>query len=161
MRLFSLLLLVGVLMNACVSAPDYPIEPYIEFTGQSKNLMIQDRSNTDSVYINLSFTDGDGDIGIESDSIMTDIFVIDTRTGDIQDRFKTPAIPPEGTNNGVSGKIRLLIYTTCCSFPDGIPPCEAPEQYPFDTLSYQVYMVDRAGNVSNTIETDMIVLSCQ
>lgn len=148
------------MVPSCINAPDYPDEPVIEYIGISKNTLNQNNLNTDSVYLYFSFTDGDGDLGHAARDTFRNVFIVDTRTGNIQDRFKTPFIPLEGVGNGITGDIELLMYTTCCLFPDNIPPCSEPEQYPLDTIVYEVYLRDRAGNESNKITTEPIVLSC-
>ena len=153
-------ILFVILIASCVSAPDYPVEPVIEFMGMSKNTMVQSTNNTDSVFVFISFTDGDGDLGYGVSDTMTNVFVIDSRSGFIQDRFKTPEIPPEGANNGISGTLRLLLYTTCCIFPGGIPACATPPQFPTNTFHYQIFIKDRAGNESNIINTSDIILFC-
>lgn len=157
---FYIILLFILGLKACINAPDYPDEPVIEYIGVSKSSMIQDNLNTDSLFLYFSFTDGDGDLGHNPNDTSRNVFIRDLRTGNIQDRFKSPYIPEEGIGNGISGDMQLLLYTTCCLFPNNIPPCSAPSQYPIDTLIYEIYIKDRAGNVSNTITTEPIILRC-
>jgi hypothetical protein len=144
---------------SCVIAPDYPIEPVLTYSGISKNTIVQGVSNTDSLYISVEFTDGDGDLGNEDENKFN-VFLIDKRTGNLQDKFITPYVPPAGASNGISGEMQILVYTTCCFFPDNIPPCESPPQYPTDTIEYELYLVDRAGNESNHVDTESIVIFC-
>ncbi len=156
----NILFLIILSFCGCITSPDYPIEPVIEYAGVSKTFMTQNNLNTDSLYLYLTFTDGDGDLGHQPEDTTRNIFIIDSRTGNIQDKFKSPFIPEEGVGNGISGDIQLLLYTTCCLFPENIPPCSAPTKYPTDTIVYQIYLKDRAGNISNTIQTEPIVILC-
>ena len=103
-------------MWSCVKPPDYPIEPEIEFAGLSKNQMLQDEFNTDSTFVLLTFTDGDGDLG-HNDSL--NIFVTDKRDNFLAAQYRIPFIPVAGANNGLSGDITLTLFTTCCTFPNG------------------------------------------
>lgn len=152
------LLILGLgLVSACIKKPDFPIEPKIEFVGLSDNIMVQNSFNTDSIVVTFSFTDGDGDIGDDT----TNIFVIDQRDGFQAAAFSINDIPEEGASRGIEGEISITIYTTCCIFPDGTPPCTGSLTYPSDTLIYEIYMVDRAGNESNRITTSPITLLCQ
>lgn len=144
---------------SCVNAPDYPIEPEITYVGISKNTIVQGVSNIDSLHIYMEFTDGDGDIGTKDENIFN-IFLIDKRTDQLQDQFIAPYVPSAGAANGISGEIDILVYTTCCFFPDNIPPCESPAQYPTDTIQYEIYIKDRAGHESNRILTDLITINC-
>ena len=156
----SFALLLG-LIAACTNAPDFPIIPEIEYIGASKNSMIQNSLNTDSIFISISFTDGDGDIGGITETQNQNIFIVDNRTGESYDRFRIPEIPEQGANNGISGEIRLRLFTTCCLFPDNIiPACEAPREFPTNELLLDIYIVDRAGNKSNTVTSDPITLLC-
>lgn len=155
---FGLFALILGSIGACVSRPDFPVEPVLEFISMDKNQMVQNSFNTDSVRVTFSFTDGDGDIG-DNDSL--NIFIRDNRDQFIAAQYRLPELPPEGAGRGVRGEITVTIYTTCCIFPDGTPPCEASLQYPTDTVRYEIFMIDRAGHISNTIKTDPIILLCQ
>lgn len=151
-------LFIGVMAVNCITRPDFPIEPVIEFVSMNDNQMVQNSFNTDSIQVTFSFTDGDGDLG-DQDSL--NIFIRDNRDQFITSKYRLPELPPEGAQRGVRGEITLTIYTTCCIFPDGTPPCEASLQYPTDTLRYDIYIRDRAGNISNTISTNPIIILCQ
>jgi hypothetical protein len=150
---------------SCTKPPDYPIEPIIKFERLSRNMMDQGFVNNDSVVVTVSFTDGDGDLG-NNDSTL-DIFVKDTRPeiGDADPSpFKMPFVPIQGVGNGISGEISILTFTTCCLY-DSFPPCDESEaattEMPFDTLIYEIYIVDRAGNESNRVLSDPILLKCK
>lgn len=55
---------VAALMGACFNEPDYPAQPVISL----RNLaFFQPSSGTDSLVVELDFTDGDGDMGIDGD----------------------------------------------------------------------------------------------
>ncbi|WP_235295697.1 hypothetical protein [Portibacter marinus] len=154
-------LILFSLVISCINAPDYPVEPEIEYIGISKNTLEQNSLNTDSLFLTFSFTDGDGDLGHQPDDTSRNIFIRDLRTGNFQDKFKSPYIPEEGIGNGITGDIELLLFTTCCLFPDpSIPPCSAPDQYPLDTVIYEIFIKDRAGNESNRIQTEPIIIRC-
>ncbi len=157
MRQFLCIISIFWFTASCVKPPDYPIVPEIEFVGFSKNQMIQDQFNTDSVLVLLTFTDGDGDLGDEED---LNIFVTDKRDDFLAARYRIPFIPVAGANNGLSGEITLTLFTTCCTFPNGQAPCTTSEEYPTDQVVYEIYLVDRAGNKSNVVETSPITLLC-
>lgn len=147
-------------LQSCIDAPDYPDVPQIEYIGLSSNTMNQSAVNEDSLTLFFSFTDGDGDLGLMPNDAATNIVVTDTRDRNIRDLFKSPFIPEDGIGNGISGEIQLKLYSTCCIFPDGIPPCDRTSDILFDTLKYEIFIRDRAGNQSNVITTDEIILKC-
>ena len=81
-------LLLLLLALACTKPPDYPIEPVITYERMSNNTMQQGAlGSEDSIAITFSFTDGDGDIGADVDTLF-DAFVIDTRFPDVETTYK-------------------------------------------------------------------------
>ncbi len=159
MRVLLLFFLPGLILTSCLNPPEYPIEPQIEFLRMTKGTMIQNQLNTDSLLLTIGFTDGDGDIGLEGGGF--DLFITDTRDNVMPPAYRIPKVPEQGIGNGISGEISFIIYTTCCYFPNGQDPCTSSTTYPVDTLSYLVYINDRAGHQSNVIETPPILLQCQ
>ncbi len=156
------LLILGILVS-CTKPPDYPIEPVITFERLSRQSMIQGSLNNDSIIVTISFTDGDGDLG--SDETGFDIYVKDTRL-DLAPptEFKLPKVPEQGAGNGISGEISILVFTTCCIFPDASnppPACSSSTEFPSESVSYEIYIKDRAGHESNRIITDPVTLLCQ
>ncbi len=156
-------LLFGVLIISfatCISPPDYPIQPEIKFLGLSKNTMRQGLLGIeDSLFLSFSFTDGDGDLGsLGQGKDSVNIFLTDKRTNQPSERFRIPYVPEQGAGNGISGDIRLLLFTTCCNV---LPPCEASTTKPIDTLIYEISIKDRAGHESNKILTAPIYLQCK
>ena len=159
-RLLTLLLFTALLAS-CVSAPEYPDEPVITFERLSKSQIFQDNTGpVDSLQIELSFTDGDGDLSqLSGDSV--DIFLIDSRFPQVIQPFSIPNIPVEGTGNGISGDLSINIINTtgiCCLFNNQY--CVADERLPIDTFTYSIQIMDRAGNRSNTVQTTPIEVLC-
>lgn len=161
-RLTNILILcIGMAcLSSCVKSPGFSDIPEIEFLGFSSQSMVQSSLNSDSLFLQFSFTDGDGDIGFDPDVFDQNIFIIDNRTGDRYDAFKAPVIPEQGASKGISGTVTLRLFTTCCLFPDNIPPCESPPQYKTDTLTLDIFIKDRAGNFSNRVTSSPIILEC-
>ena len=160
------ILLVSLLLLAlsCTRPPDYPIEPVIEFVSLSKNTFSQRLEGVDEIILTLSFTDGDGDIGnSERTPDNEDIIIIDTRDGGPEAPNHLVQIPPAGSNNGVSGEIYITLLGTCCTYPPSVPdlPCmPATTAVNQDTLIYEIYIKDRAGNESNILTLEPIYITC-
>ncbi len=160
MKILSLsLLLVFTILISCTKPPDYPIEPVIEFSSLSQTFMSQGEPPTDSLYMTFSFTDGDGDLGSQGDSL--DVFLSDTRFGLFNITFRLPFVPEQGAGNGISGEITIGLPGTCCIFPNNVSePCGINPEFPTNALFYEVYIRDRAGNESNRIISEEITLLC-
>ncbi len=150
-------------IQSCITPPNLPDTPEITYTGMSKMELDQGALNQDSLFIFFSFTDGNGDIGLDPSDRGTenfDLIVIDTRTGNIQDRFFLPFVPPKGAANGIIGNAEVLILSTCCLYDDGTPACEINPNQNTDSVIFEVYIMDREGNESNRITTPPITLNC-
>jgi hypothetical protein len=159
-----LLLALGFAAFSCVQPPDYPVEPELEYIGFNKLTFPQGGANApfDTLVLRLGFTDGDGDLG--NDDAAIDIFITDSRTPDFPEIRKLPVIPEEGVGNGISGEIILRFpnqVSQLCCLVEGEQGCSGPiPGVPSDTFSYQVQIQDRAGNLSNVVQTEMVTLIC-
>ena len=161
MRKYTFLFLISCfLLASCSKAPDFSDIPEISFLSLSKQSMVQSDLPTDTLFVTFSFKDGDGDLGTGPDGEFN-VFLTDKRTGFLENKFRLPEIPQEGTANGIEGEIRLMLFTTCCIFSDSRPPCSTSVEEPTNDLVYEIYIEDRAGNRSNVIETSLITLQCQ
>ena len=159
-RFSAALLAAGLLASACVQPPEYPIEPVLTFEGLSRDTMIQGSGLEDSLSLFLSFTDGDGDIAAaDGDS---NVFIRNVDSDQLVDFYSIDPIPTEGAENGISGDLRLRVFTTCCEYPEEIQafPCDLAPDYPVDTLRLEAYIVDAAGNESNRVDVAPIILRC-
>ena len=145
---------------SCVDPPDFSDVPKIEFTGMSKDTILQGVFQQDSLFIEFSFEDGDGDLGREDNAEENNVFLIDLRTGNLDNSYGIPFIPAQGSSNGIEGTVQLLLYSTCCLYDNGQDPCTPSSITPYDSLQYEIYIVDRAGNESNRIQTPWITLVC-
>ena len=161
--LIAALLVSGFFIyNACVKPPNYPDEPVIAFKSQSKNIMQQGKQGEDSMTITLTYTDGDGDLGFPGNDSEPSIFVKDGRDGFPRFQYKLPYVEPQGTGNGISGEISIVVPTACCieNSQGVVLSCDEVD-IDRDTLVYLLTIKDRAGHVSNEIQTNPIVLICK
>ena len=165
-HLFTLGLLLTCLA-ACVTEPDYPNEPVVEYIGVSKNQV----NEFDSLTLSFSFTDGDGDLGRDKSSSDTcnnqcsyigpnacinnpnfDCFLIDQRDS-CYVILKLPDLEPTGDIKAVSGEIDVVVPPVFCKC--GAGPCP-----PTQDLIYEIIVVDFAGNRSNVILSEPITINC-
>lgn len=153
-----------VLFIGCARPPDYPIEPVIEYMNVSSNVVNQNSGTIagDTIIATISFTDGDGDLG--DDNNETTIVITDLRDNTIEDSaIKLPKVPEAGANNGISGEIIVRILPTCCIYPPEFEQerCKTSiSSYKVDTVNYEIYIIDRAGNESNKIKLEPVYVQC-
>ncbi len=147
------------MLTGCVNPPEYPEEPVITYEGVSKDsIYAQVTGIADSIIFQFSFTDGDGDLSSEDS---TDIFYIDSRFPNNPTPLALPPIPREGTGNGISGDVFFTLINTGqvnCVYNGRFPAQD--RAYPVDTFRLSIYIVDQAGNQSNTIQTEQIQIRC-
>ncbi len=157
---YFIFFMIGMVFS-CAKSPDFSPTPAIVFKGFTKTTLRQGENN-DSTFVQLDFADGDGDFGSNVTSSEPNIFFTDLRTGVVYS-YKAPFIPSQGANNGITGKITLLLRSTCCIYPEntGIPPCDVSTEFPTNLLQYSIYIQDRKGNKSNSVITPDLELRCQ
>lgn len=126
----------------------------------TKDTILQGIFQQDSIIVVFSFEDGDGDLGRTEDATENNVFFIDTRTGELDNSFGIPFIPQLGSSNGIMGEVQILLFSTCCLYDNGQDPCSSSSSTPYDSLEYEIYIVDRAGHESNHIFTNIITLVC-
>ena len=154
MTRIAIILLAAAFFTGCFNEPDYPVEPqigFLEVSSTSDPIL----ALTSDVYVRFSFQDGDGDLGrISDDDTTQNMFVVDLRNGFVNSlSYSIPPIPKKGSSPATKGDISFNFRNSL--FCD---PLEPGKQ--IDTVQYEIYVKDRAGNISNTITTSPIVIKC-
>jgi len=146
--------------------PEFPNTPEIEFADIVSILRVDELTGgyKDSVVISVKFKDGDGDLGYtqrEIDSLAErggghNFLVKQFR------RVKGNYVPYEplesqsGYFHRLSGDKPGPIEGTI--HYSGIQVYHSFYPYAKDTVKFEIYIRDRAGNTSNTIMTDSVIL---
>jgi hypothetical protein len=152
------LVLLFMMTVGCIKREEFPKEPRIKFERLEQF--------GDSASLTISFTDGDGDIGLDDDldkephfevggEFYYNLFVTfeDLRNGEwhrpdlgespIHGRI--PRITPTGQNKLLKGEISMAL------------PWPVLFQSPHDTVRFHLKLVDRALNESNTVNSGTII----
>lgn len=161
MKRFSNILLFFLFITlfiqiSCRESETFPVVPRIEYIDFIK---IQTLDGIDSIgVLRFSYTDGDGDLGYPAvkPEPQYDLFIsyfemnngileyVTTPSGDtIQFNARLPFLTPDISNKTIKGEIEDTLTINN-------PLSEN------DTILFRVYLVDRANNMSNTIETPLI-----
>ena len=165
--LFKLLVLLGICVSvsSCYKEPEFSLTPQISFENIEKEVRIDlfTGANKDSVVIAVKFQDGDGDLGLnEAQKAIAQQnneynYLIKTfrkKNGvfdEVSSLISLSGFFPSLKNDDKVGPIEGLLYYTV-EFPHPFTPKN-------DTLMFEVQLRDRAGNFSNTIETEEVVLN--
>jgi hypothetical protein len=156
-NLINLFFITSLAICSCAKAPDLSETPALTLNGISKEKMKAGSVNQDSVILDIKLTDGDGDIGyVDKDSRKPDMFIIDKRTQQPYDSYILPSIPQQGINNGIIAQMKVKLYTQCCV----VNPCDPDPGQADEALPLELYLVDRAGHRSNSLEINL-VLECK
>jgi hypothetical protein len=155
-----LLMLVAVLLfTACGEDQDFPIEPKIKFESFHKI------HNDSTGIITISFTDGDGDIGLKNSD------TLDPYTNEYFYNFFLYIFEKK---NGQYDTVQTSIpFHGRIPYMDEVQPGESIEGdiemevdifsmdvfIPGDTLVFDIYIVDRALHHSNTVRTKPVILN--
>lgn len=145
-------------MSSCVKEKEFPTTPVIEFLYYSAY-------TPDSADCVISFTDGDGDIGIlEGDATTPNDYQLKYLYKDTTDglfkpfdsnpstpafdtlfySYRVPNLTPDGQYKALDGEIRAKLRA-------------APLYYPLHTIvKFEITLRDRAGHLSNTVMTSEI-----
>ncbi len=148
-RYTALLLSCLILLATCQKNTASKI-PSITFKLVTPDSLVVRRNDTCFIY--FSFTDGDADIG---NSSISQIYWKDLRFDSAG--FVSSDFPPildivEDPKKGLEGTIMLI------PDPGPIPRPDSMHFHFADTVAYEIYITDRAGNMSNHIRTNPIRL---
>jgi len=153
--LFILILLFGGL-TGCIKEQQYPVEPRIEFLSFATDTSADGKDSLG--LITFSYTDGDGDIGLDSldkvepykynyylklmqqiDGQMVDVHPVNP---DVNFNARIPILTPAGGNKNIKGEIARTLELYLAS-----------QILQSDIISFEIYIKDRALNKSNVITT--------
>ena len=166
--LISLIVLILYVIVSCKKTEQYSIIPHIDFKSLDKiaNLTTVD----DKALLTLSFTDGDGDIGLaEGDTLPPynpkgdyyyDFFAtyMERQNGILKEvplpiihnvqltnNARLPLVTTSGSNKNIKGDIAIEMFIN--------NPLSK-----YDTIAFQIYIIDRALHKSNVIITPDIIV---
>ncbi|MGB4205478.1 MAG: hypothetical protein WBJ84_07655 [Bacteroidales bacterium] len=163
MRLFlTFLVLLFLVLSSCMKEKEFPVEPRIAFKDFTKVIIPPD-TIPQLLILSISFTDGDGDVGLDSTMIAPPydynlfIDVLKMKKGQLE------KIIFEDSTVNFNGRIPIVAPN-----PDN-KPIEGVIEYNFDypmlrsfllndTLAFDVSLKDRALHESNTIRTPLIII---
>lgn len=148
MRVSALFLMAAVWsFVSCNKETKYSNIPKIKF--QTMNPGMVKAGSDSSVIVKFEFEDGDGDIGYN----VNNVFFIDQRFASDTVPFAIPVIPDRfNPDNGITGIIQVEYEAAFLLLrPDSL-------HAETDTLRWDIFMKDEAGNISNLITTSELIL---
>ncbi len=151
---------------SCYKEPDFALTPEISFNKITKFIRLDQFSGAkkDSIILTVNFKDGDGDLGFNADEIGKKVkqddfnFVVKSLRSS---KGKLTEFKPAESFSGFYPKLKT---------DDKIGPIEGKLSYRIqietafwpvkrDTVVFEVFIKDRAGNQSNAIRTEPLVIN--
>ncbi|MFD2720065.1 hypothetical protein ACFST9_15180 [Hymenobacter monticola] len=174
--------LAGLGLSSCLSAPDYPVEPAIDF--KSVEMVVVPtgpRTAIDTLKFSVDFHDGDGDLGLSNDDIK--VAPYNATTGGFKGRspqynYIIQPFKRSGTNGNYT--YTKFVLSTEGEYDGTYPRLEKDDTRPAplkgtltyalpvsvdgsvfnpgDTFRFEITIMDRALHASNTVTTSDVTL---
>ena len=120
---------------------EFPIEPSIEFVSIQPGSIRQ----FEKVIVTIRYEDGDGDLGENKDGVKN-CFVTDNRIG-ITYESRIQQLAPDNASIPITGNLNIDLGAQLLT--DSVSQ---------QSVTYTVYLVDRAGHRSNSVTTTAVVI---
>lgn len=121
----------------------FPTTPEITLIETSQNTLVEFQ---DRLVLTFEYTDGDGDLGTSNPDINS-IFIQDNRL-DSPDEYYLPPLAPEEATISIQGQFQVELSPTFL-LGNGTE----------ESIVFSIFVKDRAGNQSNTVETQEIIVT--
>lgn len=156
---------VVALVTGCYKEISFDAKPHIEFDDLKKEIRLDQFSGSkkDSVILTIKFQDGDGDLGlneeekkaaVEKQDFNYIVRIFRQKNGkftEVPQEVPYSGFFPRLKSDNKKGPIEGTLDYSLVYFQDFVPKK--------DSLKYQITIKDRAGNLSNTIESRVIILN--
>ncbi|MCC3159288.1 hypothetical protein LJ737_18745 [Hymenobacter sp. 15J16-1T3B] len=174
-RLLSSLLTAAapLLVFSCEPAPDYPVEPSIEFKSMRAERVDKPAPETDvnEIFVTITYKDGDGDLGLAAEDLNSPpynappynfnyyakMYVFNSRTNQFVEDLSfngtfARMLAADAKAQPIRGELTYNINKG-----NGFP-INYPQYAPGNKVKFDIYIYDRAKNKSNVITTEEYVL---
>ena len=143
-RVYFILFVPIALMWVSCEKPDVSISdiPEIELLNAGPLIV---EAFKDSVVFEIKYTDGNGDLGTNDDT-QRNVFVTDSRI-DVTHEFRVQQLAPDGANIAITGTFFIHLPNTLLTGGNTE-----------EKVKFSIYVVDEAGNESNTVESPEITV---
>jgi hypothetical protein len=138
--------LVLMAVSSCKKTEDISNTPSIKFISITPNPAIKYQ---DPVKITIEYTDGDGDLGSNT-ADAKNAFITDSRNN-VTYEFRIPQQAPDNSPITIKGNLTFDLS------PQGF----VDDNNSSETATYSVYIVDRAGNKSNSVQSTALSINKQ
>lgn len=132
-------------LSACDKLTAISEVPEIVFESVVPNVVTEYQ---DSLYFTVSYRDGNGDLG-ENNTDNNNLFIQDSRN-QVTYGFRIQQLAPDNSDIAIQGNLNVTLPNTA------IINGGASE-----SVSYSIWVVDRAGNESNRVSSSTVTVNAQ
>lgn len=140
---FGLAVLIGV--SSCNTGTGISEIPEISFESVVPNVVVEYQ---DSLYFTISYRDGDGDLG-ENNTDENNLFLQDSRN-QVTYGFRIQQLAPDNAEIAIQGNINVTL-----------PNAAIVNGGTSESITYSIWVVDRAGNESNRVNSSTVTVNAQ
>jgi hypothetical protein len=143
----TLWIVLGMLgtLSACTKLAEISEVPEIAFESVVPNVVTEYQ---DSLYFTVSYRDGNGDLG-QNNTDNNNLFIEDSRN-QVTYGFRIQQLAPNNADIAIQGNLNVTLPNTA------IINGGASE-----SVSYSIWVVDRAGNESNRVSSSTVTVNAQ
>jgi hypothetical protein len=135
----------GYFFSSCNTGGEISEVPEISFESVAPNVVTEYQ---DSLVFTISYRDGDGDLG-ENNTDNDNVFVQDSRN-QVTYGFRVQQLAPDNANIAIQGNMNVTLPNT--AIVNGGQS---------ESVSYTIWVVDRAGNESNKVTSSTVTVNAQ
>jgi len=137
-----ILLFIPLLFWSCKKDTGLSETPEIQWLDYGPAVILEAQ---DSVYFAISYTDKDGDLG-ENQANAKNLYVRDERIP-LTYSYRISALVPDGKTAAIKGELHFSLRNTVLAGSGNE-----------ESVTYTVWVEDRAGNQSNKLKTEGLVV---
>lgn len=143
--LSSILGVTSYFFNSCNTVGEISEVPEISFESVAPSVVTEYQ---DSLVFTISYRDGDGDLG-ENNTDNDNVFVQDSRN-QVTYGFRLQQLAPDNATIAIQGNMNVTLPNT--AIVNGGTS---------ESVSYTIWVVDRAGNESNKVTSSTVTVNAQ
>lgn len=136
---------ISSMLNACNTNEPISEVPEISFESVMPNVVTEYQ---DSLVFTISYRDGNGDLG-ENNTDNDNVFLQDSRN-QVAYGFRIQQLAPDNANIAIQGNLNITLPNT--AIVNGGQT---------ESVTYTIWVVDRAGNESNKVTSSTVTVNAQ
>jgi hypothetical protein len=142
-KVWIYLALIALGASGCAKDEAISEIPEIEFVSATPQTLV---AYSDSLVVTISYRDGNGDLG-ENDTDENNLFLQDSRNG-VTYGFRVRQLAPDDAVIAIDGNLNIKL-----------PNVPIIGEGNSESLTYSIWVIDRAGNESNRVQSSSITVN--